>query len=123
MTSIAISRTEHNQQGGIAFRLRAKAAGGSRNLMNAALAARGEPRQASADRLRKEAHAKTRERYRLRHRDGAYVNLDLSGETDNVHRAWVGTLTQLQNVRRRRPDLVEYRTITLPPQGKGGIIP
>lgn len=78
-----------------------------------------EIKPASPQRLARQIRAKNAVRYRLRHPDGAYVNLDLSGETSVDAYGWIGFLHQLEAVRRSRPDLAEYRSIAVLPQRDG----
>lgn len=116
MNSIAIERVDHRDHGaGFAQKMRAQAAGGGATLMRQKMMAAGDVRMASPNRLGREIRAKSQVRYRLRHPDGAYVNLDLSGEVDCAVHGWIGFAHQLEAVRRKRPDLAEYRTVAVPP--------
>ena len=119
--SVAITARDTNWMGGVAHKMRVRAAGGGHSYMRDKLRERGEVLMASPTRLGREAWARGQWTYRLRHPDGAYVNADLSGETDDVHQAWKGFAHQLDTVRDRRPDLADYRTVELPPEGKRGI--
>ena len=123
MMSIAVPKGETNYLGGVAHKLRARAAGGGHAYQRERLAARGEVLLASAQRLGREAWARSQFRYRLRRADGVYVNLDLSGETREAAQAWIGFAHQLDAVRRRRPDLAAFRTVELPPAARRGIVP
>lgn len=120
MNSIAVERVDHRDHGGgHALKMRARHGGGGNALMRGNLRAAGEVVMASNSRISRELQAKSRVRYRLRHADGAYVNLDLSGETNQPAHAWIGFLHQLEAVRRTRPDLAEYRELPVEPEGKG----
>lgn len=120
MSSIAIVHVDHRDHGaGYAQKLRAQAAGGGAAHMRMKMMAAGEVTLASPQRLGRQIRAKTQVRYRLRHPDGPYVNLDLSGETDTAAYGWIGFLHQLDAVRRLRPDLAEYRTVLVLPERDG----
>ena len=122
MSLIAITPVDHRDHGGgFASKMRARAAGGGAALMRTKMRAAGEVIMASPSRISREVLAKSRVRYRLRHRDGAYVNLDLSGETRNADYAWIGFLHQLEAVRRLRPDLAEYRDVPVEPAKGNGL--
>ncbi|HEV7344171.1 MAG TPA: hypothetical protein VGN60_00870 [Devosia sp.] len=123
MQSIAVKSASSRETAGMAHKLRIRAAGGGHEYLRKNLAACGEPMPASKTRLGREAWARSQYRYRLRHADGSYVNLDLSGTTTDVRCAWIGFGAQLDAVRRSRPDLSAFRTVDLPPEGKRGIIP
>lgn len=121
--SMAVSVRDNRFMGGAAHRLRARAAGGGHEYMRQRLVANGEVLLASKTRMGREGWARSQWRYRLRHADGSYVNMDLSGTTMDVRGAWIGFAGQLETVRSRRPDLADFRTIELPPAGKKGIVP
>ncbi len=125
MNQIAIAPVDHRDHGaGYASKVRAQLAGGGAALMRHKMRAAGEVVMASQARLSREIQAKSRVRYRLRHPDGAYVNLDLSGETDpkdGPTYAWIGFLHQLEAVRRQRPDLAEYREVPVEPDKHTGL--
>lgn len=123
MSQIAIIPVDHRDHGGgFASKMRAQAAGGGMALMRQKMRAAGEVPMASQNRISREIQAKSRVRFRLRHPDGAYVNLDLSGETANRDHAWIGFLHQLEAVRRLRPDLADYRDVPVEPdKGKASV--
>ena len=120
MTSITVERSDHRLTGGLATKLQVTAAGGGRAYLRTKMAGAGEVTLASQARLSREIQAKSRVRYRLRHKDGAYVNMDLSGETNSPAYAWIGFLHQLEAVRRKRPDLAEYRDVPVEPDKRTG---
>jgi hypothetical protein len=120
---IAIVPVDHRDHGGgFASKMRAQAAGGGMALMRSKMRASGEVIMASQARISREIQAKSRVRYRLRHRDGAYVNLDLSGETTDRNYAWIGFLHQLEAVRQKRPDLAEYLDVPVEPKKDGSAV-
>ena len=122
MTSIAIERVDHRDHGaGFAQKLRTQAAGGGNAHMRQKMMAAGEVRLASQARLSREIQAKSRVRYRLRHPDGTYVNIDLSGETGLAAHGWIGFQHQLEAVRRLRPDLGEYIAVPVEPEKHRGM--
>lgn len=122
MNYIAITPVDHRDHGaGYASKVRAQLAGGGAELMRHKMRAAGEVPMASRTRLNREIQAKSRVRYRLRHPDGSYVNLDLSGATDKAAHAWIGFLHQLEAVRRKRPDLSEYRDVPVEPDKGNGL--
>ena len=116
--TIAVGKVDHrsHQGGGLAHKILAKEAGGGHALMRSKLLASGDVAMASRVRLGREARARTTVRYRLRHKDGSYVNLDLSGETRQVAHAWIGFAHQLEAVRHARPDLSDYVAIPVHPK-------
>lgn len=69
----------------------------------------------------RQIRAKNGVRYQLRRRDGAYVNIDLSGEATCSTNGWIGTASQLEAVRLLRPDLAEFTVVPIYPESKGGI--
>ena len=116
MNGIAIQHVDHRDHGaGFAQKVRTQAAGGGTAHMRQKMMAAGEVRLASANRLGREIRAKSQVRWRLRHPEGAYVNLDLSGEVGAAAYGWIGFGHQLAAVRRKRPDLAEYRAVPVPP--------
>ena len=123
MNQVAIVPVDHRDHGaGFASKMRAQAAGGGTALMRIKMRAAGEVVMASQGRMSREIQAKCRVRYRLRHPGGGYVNLDLSGDTDNATYGWIGFLHQLEAVRRLRPDLAEYREVPVEPdKGKSSV--
>jgi hypothetical protein len=122
VNQIAIVPVDHRDHGGgFASKMRARAAGGGAALMRHKMRAAGEVIMASPARLSREIQAKSRVRYRLRHPDGAYVNLDLSGETTDRNYAWIGFLHQLEAVRSTRPDLADYRDVAVEPNRNLGM--
>jgi hypothetical protein len=119
--TIHVVPVDHRDHGaGFAHKQRAQAAGGGIVYLRQKMMAAGEVPMASRQRLSREIQAKSRVRYRLRHKDGAYVNLDLSGETTVVAHSWIGFQHQLEAVRRKRPDLAEYREIPVEPDKRSG---
>ncbi|MET3925572.1 hypothetical protein [Devosia sp. 2618] len=123
MPSIAVTTRDTNWMGGVAHKLRARAAGGAHAYLRDRLVAKGEPLLASKTRMGREAWARTQCRYRLRNSDGLYVNIDLSGTTENVADSWIGFAGQLDAVRAQRPDLAGFRTVELLPQAKRPVAP
>jgi hypothetical protein len=120
VSHIAIVPVDHRDHGGgFASKMRAQAAGGGTALMRHKMRAAGEVIMASQARISREIAAKSRVRYQLRHPDGVYVNLDLSGETTDRNYAWIGFLHQLEAVRHLRPDLAEYRVVPVEPRKDG----
>lgn len=121
MNQIAVKTIDHRNEGGFAHKQRAALAGGGYAYMRTKLMAAGEVPLASKQRMGREIRAKSQVRYRLRHPDGAYVNMDLSGETEHRSLAWIGFQHQLDAVRRKRPDLAEYRHVEVPPDKRTDI--
>lgn len=115
--SIAMSRVDHRSNAGFSNKQKAaiQGEGGGRALLRQRMLDAGEVALASGKRLSREIKAKTQMRYRLRHPDGAYVNMNLSGETAAALNGWIGFAHQLDAVRRQRPDLAEYRTVIVMP--------
>src|SRR5690606_28025833 len=94
--AIAVRRTEHNQMGGAAARLRVKRAGGGNAALKSAMLAMGEPLRASGGRLMSEWKAQHHPRYRIGNGAGLFLSGDGQGVVSCSREAWFGTIEQAE---------------------------
>lgn len=101
--AIAVRRTEQNQMGGAAARLRVKRAGGGNAALRSAMLAMGEPLRASGGRLMAEWKAQHHPRYRIGNGAGLFLSGDGQGVVSCSREAWFGTVEQAERALAKFP--------------------
>lgn len=98
-----LATVERQQNGGVAARLRVKAAGGGRAAVGSSIRDVDAPAPASSGRAMREARAKNNPRYRIGDGKGRFLACDGSCVVDDGRIGWVGFERQAENALARFP--------------------